>query len=473
MNRACMMHRPARLLILFWVTIAALCIGCASDSATSEPRATVPLVVFTDVHFTPFYDPDIFWDLVQASPDLWADIFEKSSITEPQSWGKETNYPLLMNMLQAAYQASRASPLVLFQGDMLAHKFRETFFDLYGTEDEAALRSFVYKTCAFFAAQVRNHLPGLPVLFVLGNNDSYTGDYKLAPGGEYLAETSDLFYSTLLLEKADPVTFAETYLAGGYYKAQPSPSKVLFICLNTVLFSVNWSSEEAKDAPTRQLDWLEHTLAEARVQGKKVWILMHVPPGADAYGTVSRYMDESGHISDAAMLWKEDYQERFLEIIRPYGDMIEAGFAGHTHMDEYRIMLHEGGESSGTILFSPSVSPQYGNNSGFKVFTVSTADWGLQDYRSVVFPFEIADPTFETYYTFSSAYHLGSPLEAALTELLPELVADEAQRMNYSRFYYSGHDAGNPINDANWPAYWCAICTMSKDDYIGCVNGYR
>jgi len=466
-----MRFRSDRLLVLFLGAIV-LCIGCAGDSGTSASKASAPLVVFTDVHFTPFYDPGIFWDLVDSSPDRWADIFKRSSITEPQSWGKETNYPLFMNMLQAACHASRGSPLVLFQGDMLAHKFRETFFELYGDTDEAALRSFAYKTCAFFAAQVREHFPGLPVLFVLGNNDSYAGDYKLVPGGEYLSETSSLFYSVLLLGKADPEAFAETYRAGGYYKAQPSPSKVLFICLNTVLFSVHWSSEGAEDAPTRQLDWLEQTLAGAREEGKKVWILMHVPPGADAYGTVSGFMDDTGHISDAAMLWKAGDQERFLNIVRTYGDIVEASFAGHTHMDEYRITPRQDGQTAGTILFSPSVSPQYGNNPGFKVFTLSTSHWELQDYRSIACPFEVPEPAFETSYTFSSAYRLGSPLEAALNELLPELVTDETRRTPYIHYYYSGHDAANPIRDTSWPAYWCAIRCMSKNDYIGCVNSY-
>lgn len=463
--------RSGRLFILFLCIIAAWCSGCTSDS--SPVKASAPIVVFSDVHFTPFYDPEIFWDLVDASPDLWAGIFKGSSITEPQSWGKETNYPLFIRMLRAVRQASASSPLVLFPGDILAHKFRETFFQLYGEEDEEAVRSFVYKTCAFFAGQVREHLSGIPVLFVLGNNDSYAGDYQLIPGGEYLADTSDLFYSTLLLGGADPETFHRTYAAGGYYTAQPSPSKVLFICLSTVLFSVNWSSDGAEDAPMRQLDWLAQTLSDAKAQGKKVWILTHVPPGADVYATVSTHMDDAGRISDACMMWKADYQERFLEIIRPYGDTIEACFAGHTHMDEYRIMFWEDDDSQETVLLSPSVSPQFGNNPGFKVFTLSSVDWELQDYRSVAYPFQITDPTFETYYTFSSAYHLGSPLNPALTELLPELAADEAQRMNYSRFYYSGHDSGNPINETNWPAYWCAIRTLSKDDYIGCVNGYR
>jgi len=424
------------------------------------------------MHFTPFYDPEIFFDLVNTSPDHWPRIFEGASITEPQSWGKETNYPLFVRMLEAARQASQSSPLVLFPGDILSHKFRETFFGLYGEEDETALRAFVYKTCSFFTDQVRAYLADRPVLFVLGNNDAYAGDYKLIPGGEFLADTAELFYSTLLLKETDFQTFRTSYEAGGYYAAQPSGSKVLFVCLSTVLFSVNWSSEGHEDAPMRQLDWLATTLAHAKAQEKRVWILMHVPPGADVYATVADYMDDAGRISDAHMMWKKDYQKRFLEIIRPYRDTIETCFAGHTHVDEFRIMFYEDGHASETLLISPAVSPQYGNNPGFKVFTLSMPEWVLQDYRSITYPFQMPDPAFDTYYTFSSSYSVGGALEPALNDLVPEMVQDDTKRTAYSRFYYSGHDEGNPINSTNWPAYWCATHNMAKDDYIRCVNSY-
>jgi len=357
-------------LILCLLTV--WCVGCSDDNSTARPSAR--MAVFSDVHFTPFYDPDLFPELMAAPADQWPEIFSRSSITEPPSWGKETNYPLLVKMLASLEESAEGSPLVLFPGDILAHHFRETFFNLYGEEDEEALRSFVYKTCAFFAAQVRKFLAGIPVLFVLGNNDSYAGDYLLVPEGEYLADTADLFYSTLLLGKADPTSFNATYTAGGYYQARPCRSDVLYICLNTVLFSVNWSSEGHEDAPTCQLNWLSQALFDARTKGEKVWILMHVPPGADAYGTISAYMDETGRITDALMMWKAEYQQRFLKMIRQYGDIVEVCFAGHTHMDEYRMMLYKNGASAKPILITPGVSPQYGNNPGYKVFTVSSTD---------------------------------------------------------------------------------------------------
>ena len=190
-------------------------------------------------------------------------------MTAPQSWGKETNYPLLVKTLQAVGKTADKNPVVLFPGDILPHKFRETFFSLYGEEDEAAVRLFAYKTTTFFVEEVRKALSRIPVFFVLGNNDSYAGDYRLVPEGAYLADTADLFYQTLLVGEADQEQFNNTYRAGGYYQAQPPSSKVLYVCLSSVLFSALWSGEGGEEAAMKQLDWLEDTLQNARLQEKR------------------------------------------------------------------------------------------------------------------------------------------------------------------------------------------------------------
>ncbi len=67
---------------------------------------------------------------------------------------------------------------------------------------------------------------------------------------------------------------------------------------------------------------------------------------------------------------------------------------------------------------------------------------------------------------------LHGPLNEGLAALFPLLPEDEALKANYIHFYYSDHDAGNPINTVRWPAYWCAAGNMSKTSYMTCVNDY-
>ena len=146
--------------------------GCRDNTSKTPVETTTQFIFISDIHFSPFYDKTIFNDLVNAEADQWAAIFERSWITEPQSWGNETNYPLLVKALDAARKRAGSSPFLLFGGDILAHKFREIFFDLYGKEDEEALRSFLYKTVSFFVSQVRERFGEIPALFILGNNDA-------------------------------------------------------------------------------------------------------------------------------------------------------------------------------------------------------------------------------------------------------------------------------------------------------------
>ena len=378
--------KPCRHIFFLLSAVAfAFAAGCG-DSSSGGSKTTAPLVIISDIHFTPFYDPDLFDDLVNSPVEQWASIFQTSSITEPLSWGNETNYPLLVRALDSALMEIDSSPVLLFPGDILAHKFPEKFFDLYGKEDEDALRSFVYKTVVFFAAQVRERFGDLPVVFALGNNDSYAGDYKLIPGGKFLADTAEEFYSTFLLGKADSEDYFRTYPAGGYYTADPPGSGVLFVCLNSILFSrhrVENTAGEGDDIALKQLDWLEMTLAEAGRAGRKVWLVTHIPPGVDIFGTVSTYMDKSGHIPNADSFWKEEYQTRFLEIYKSYKHIIETVFSAHTHMDEYRLLLENDGVAYNATITVPSVSPVFGNDPAFRVVTMDRENWELLDYRSV------------------------------------------------------------------------------------------
>ena len=73
---------PAFLILCLFI-ITAFFSGCSSDSngsGKSDPPET-SVTVFGDVHFTPFYDPDLFWELVDTPADQWAHIFSRSAVT--------------------------------------------------------------------------------------------------------------------------------------------------------------------------------------------------------------------------------------------------------------------------------------------------------------------------------------------------------------------------------------------------------
>jgi sphingomyelin phosphodiesterase acid-like 3 len=476
------------------IYLGALNSGCGGGSNTTG--SNFPVAVFSDVHFNPFYDPNLVTALVNENDTgKWAGIFQTSALG-PSSRGGDTNYPLLVLALSGIQQNLGASPLIIFTGDILGHGLPQMFYlHLNGTEnprdlaDVAAMKAFTDKVVAFFMGQVRGAVGNVPVMFAVGNGDSYSGagpnvldSSTFAPDNSFLVNTADLFYTKFLNGTVDHQGFLDTFTTAGYYSAEPAGTNLMVIGLNTILFCRDFSSgQDANDGiVAAELDWLDSRLAAAEVKGKKVWLLMHAPPGADIATTAKpANFDSNGHIATATMIWWTAYQASFLAILAKYPGIISLTLAGHTHMDEYRIL-----PSSGAVEITPAISPWFGNNPAFKVFTISLDTLKPTDYSSLNYDLAINPPQFNSYYTFSTAYSSQGLLGESLTQLTPALVTNPDKQKLYRGHYYSGNKSltpvtyppfGNsysPIADTTWPVYWSGIGHMEQQAIIDAVNSY-
>jgi sphingomyelin phosphodiesterase acid-like 3 len=460
--------------------------GCSgTGNGTNTANNNFSVVVFSDVHFNPFYDPTLFTALVAADADKWATVFQTSSIKAPSVWGADTNYPLLALALSSIKQNLGASPLIIFTGDIIGHDFPKTFFELYygnlgvpvpadaaieaDAAAVAAMKAFADKTVAFFMEQVRSTVGDIPVMFAVGNSDSYIG---ALPEPSFLSNTAELYYTKFLNGTADHQAFLTTFTTGGYYSADLPGTNLMVIGLNTVMFNYDFG-DSLKSAVDAELAWFDSTLAQAQAAGKKVWLLMHIPPGADKYET-AQSVDANGHITNATMMWNQCYQKKFMQKLSKYPGLITQMFTAHTHMDEYRIV------SPGILAdTTPSIAPYFGNNPAFKVFTFSSETFKATDYRSLNYDLATNPEQFNSYYTFSAAYSMRGPLNNALEHLFPALVTNDAKQALYRGHYFSGHNytipvanTFNPITDTNWPVYWCGIGNMGEQEIVGCVNSY-
>ncbi|MBF0498416.1 MAG: hypothetical protein HQK58_17870 [Deltaproteobacteria bacterium] len=452
--------------LLFALTLLLQLAGCGNDTNTTN---NFPVVVFTDAHFNPFYDPSLFQALNSADAGQWASIFKTSSISAPSTWGTDTNYPLLVLALAGIRQNLGASPLVIYTGDILGHYFPQLFYTyLNGTQnprndaDVAAMKAFTDKTLAFFMDQVRSSIGNIPVMFAVGNGDSYG---SFGPDSSFLSDTAELFYTKFLNGTADHQAFLNTFKSGGYYSAEPLETNMTVIGLNTVIFSPLVPGNN-DNAVATELAWLDSKLAAAKADGKKVWLIMHVPPGGDLSST-AKQVDNKGHLTTATMMWNPAYQTSFMQILSKYPGVISLTLAAHTHMDEYRIL-----PSSDVLEITPGISPAFGNNPGFKVFTFSHDTLKPTDYSSLNYDLATMPLQFNSYYTFSTAYSMQGPLDASLTQLLPALVTNSAKQALYRGYYYSGHNSANPITNLNWPVYWSGIGKMDQKSLIDSVNSY-
>lgn len=169
--------------------------GCGSGSPkpisnnnsnnTTGTAAGNSFLQISDIHFNPFYDPDLALQLIKTDASQWEPLFIKSTVKGFGKTGKdETNYPLLVSTLQSMAKTGEKSDFVIFTGDFLAHDLDTQFKTYAKAEDEYS--SFVKKTISFLALMLSKYLPGLRVYFCLGNTDSDTGDYQIVPEGTFL-----------------------------------------------------------------------------------------------------------------------------------------------------------------------------------------------------------------------------------------------------------------------------------------------
>jgi hypothetical protein len=302
----------------------------------------------------------------------------------------------------------------------------------------------------------------------LGNNDSYSGDYKLIANGAFLHNSAVYLSANFLYDQGNKDSFAKTYPTGGYYTVAPNGSKgTQIISVNSIFFSTKHPNPTQDDPAKKELVWLEEQLKNARANKQKVWIATHIPPGANVYST---YKDKQWK-----SMWQEDYNSTFIRLMEAYAPEITAGFLGHTHMDDWRLLVDNSTPQKALVFFhiSPAISPQFGNNPAFQHMTYNREDFGLQDYKVFYLNLEITDPAaiqWQHEYTFSSAYHQTSITANTLFTVYKSIKANANAKKNYMTFYDASNLAQPELNNDNFPAYWCGIGNWTKDTFNSCYS---
>ncbi len=218
---------------------------------------------------------------------------------------------------------------------------------------------------------IAKHFPGTPLIATLGNNDSNCGDYSLTPGGDIMPTVE-----TGLPIIANDASARADFEAGGYYRTpHPTVANVDFLVLS-VFWADGWWNKcplNGVDPRTAQMQWLSSKLADAKQNGRRAIILMHIPPGMDAF---SAYKAKA----PAATMWTGNGKmlAQFQALATQYKAQLVDGFAGHTHMDEFRVIADTAPIMA--IRMGPSVTPYNGNRPAFTAFNYDTSDGSATDY---------------------------------------------------------------------------------------------
>jgi hypothetical protein len=422
-----------------------------SASASAETFLSV-----SDIHFDPFADPALVTKLEAADASQWQAILASSGEKAFSAYGSDVNDALLRSALAEMKMRIPSPAFVVISGDFLAHSFDKSYQKYATDKSQAAYTTFVTKTIRYVASLLRETFPGVRLYPTLGNNDSDCGDYAIAPDSAFLANFRDIWKPAV-----GSRSFDRRFPTGGYYHADVAGLRgVRLIALNTNFFSMKYTNPCGKPGPDpglRQLEWLDAELSLARAEGKRVWLLFHIPPGMDVYDSIT-YGGACPDL-DSETFWKGEYQQKYLQLVAAHHKTILGSFAGHTHQDEFRLA------AGGLIHITPSVSPVFGNNPAFEVVDVRPRG-EIVDYTAWHLP-NVTLP-WAREYAFGEAYTQKRYDTDALTNVAAAIASNTAIREEYFRFMPSSAPKGAASALATWQGYWCGLRAVTDTAFTAC-----
>jgi len=453
---------------LIRLILAALLLSLPATAQAAPAPARGHFLHLSDVHFDPLADPSLARALIAAPIEQWEAILATSKLTGFPPPNQDSNYPLFKSMLDAA--GAEHYDYVLFTGDYFPHEFYAKFTAAGGMPSEYA--GFAIKTALFIDAMMRRAFHDAPIVAALGNNDALCGDYHLQSGSALLAAMArDL--PAIANNKAARTDFSTL---GYYIVSHPTVAKRDIIVIDDVYWVAEsnrtWATNPSLCQPDNPADgpalttWLTNTLAAERKAGRSVTLMMHVPPGINNYAAA-----KAGCPTGAPTLLGTPENDALVGLLTSYADTITEVYAGHTHMDDFRVVSGAGGKPLTPIKIGPSVSPIFGNGPSFTVFTYDRASGAATDYAVHTIVPAAAGPmasSWKTEYSFSSAYKLPAYGARSLATLAGRIRADSATRLMFGSFY-TGQSGANPMQGANWLAYACAETALAASGYSACT----
>ncbi len=460
------------------VTLALQLSGPASgQQAAPAPAIAGQALIMSDLHFDPMADPGLVDQLAAAEPEQWSAVLDSSDDRSLGRYGRDANWMLLRSALQHMAETLPKPAFVLISGDFLAHRFRQGFDATARDHSDAAYRVFVRKTMQFLGLQLEQTFPATPILPALGNNDEECGDYQLQPGGPFLADTLPILRR--LVGSAGGPGFDRDWQGYGNYSARAGGIRVL--STNTNFLSIHYrnacGSATDGDPGRATLAWLEAELAAAKEAQERVWLLYHIPPGIDGYATLR----QGGCPGTMIPMWDQAYAGAFFALMKRYADTVTASFAGHTHMDDFRLMRDAEGRY-GFALITPAVSPIFGQNPAFRTLAYDAAGgivdqttYDLTNLQQATDATGGVSPEWRAEYTFTRQWSLPRVDLPSLDHLYSVITDAPAEREQWhmifpvsSPVYWAPFSGGSEQLAQAVRAFRCASGNVAPSDYGQC-----
>lgn len=472
---------PACLFLLAGTTLSLS--GQPIAAHQEQVKATVPVLLVSDIHFEPFWDPAKVPELAAAPETEWRSILSAPPSPDQQQRfaalqrichvrGADASFPLFDSSLKAMRSRAAGAGFVAVSGDLISHSFQCKYEALIPHSTPDGYRAFVEKTVDFVIGELYAAIPNVPVYIAMGNNDSDCSDYRLDANSEFLRVTGKEVAGNF--PASERAAAEESFASGGYYSVTlPAPiENARLVVLNDIFMSSNYATCAGKSDPgaaETQLAWLRQQLAEARANKQKIWVMGHIPPGVDLYSTASRMRDVCGGQSPVMFL----ESEKLANVLAEYGDVVELAIFAHTHMDELRLLKPgaAAGKSVGVKLV-PSVSPIHGNHPSMTLAQMDPTTAALVDYKVFAASNQTGvDATWDEEYDFARSFHEAGFTSASIGQLIGEFAADPDAKTQASQSYIEDFSVryASPLLRLAWPEYVCTLTNYTAESFRSCV----
>lgn len=319
--------------------------------------------------------------------------------------------------------------------------------------------SVIFSSLRNVSNTIRKNFPNTTLIPVLGNHDVFPEDL-------YPAEAEAFYQAYLieggwneLLDKQAQQRFGKC----GFYSLDVT-ADLKVIILNTNLYNVPNNLTHDQDDPCEQLKWLEFQLKMAESKRNKVIIAAHIPPGY-----FERWIGPP--------FFNPGQNDRYVQLIQTYGDIILTQVYGHTHTDSFRLIANDKGQVKSVAFVSPSVTPWLhtgGVNPSLRLYSYSLN--GINDYWQYYFNLTgIAEqtptnPRWQLLYQATVAYGVRDLSPENMLSIYRDMLADPKV---FERYYFF-NTVGHVFEECNAACMRDHICTISHlivDDMQSCQDG--
>jgi len=388
-----------------------------------------------------------------AVSDIHLDPFDRSA--RPSNFGSDSNAALFRSALSQMKRAVPDPSVVLLPGDFLEHHFSQRVreSDAADTPDNAGILAMQQIATAFGRA-----FPSAQFAIALGNNDAPCGDYWSTDGSAYLARVAQIWAPLVDRHNAAP-DFVASFARDGHYTVNLPVGKLRLVVLNTVLLSQQYRGNcgsSANDA-ANELTWLKKILRGSPAGARNV-IIMHIPPGFDAFAT---------QFVRGFFAWpylKAPYDRELARTLSATSNRIAYAITGHAHRFDFRLA------GNVPIVVLGALSPVLDNNPAFYALHVSS-DGSLRDIDAYVF-----DESLQKWLPkrgFDATWGITQINAASLARLHTRLGTDSAMRRAWgAQAIGSAHTdvaSAGTWGTHWWRVQWCAQ-TSSGSQYASCAN---